>query len=217
MEAVVDSTNMERAWKQVRANRGAPGPDGITLAAFPDWVRPRWLVIQQQLLDGTYRPEPVRRKTIVKPDGGERLLGIPNVLDRLIQQAILQVLTPVFDPGFSESSYGFRPGRSAHGAAKQVQRIIRRGYRFAVDMDLSKFFDRCQHDVLMSRVSRKVRDERMLQLIGRYLRAGVMVEGVLHASDEGTPQGGPASPFLANILLDNLDKELERRGLPFVR
>ena len=142
---------------------------------------------------------------------------VPNVLDRLIQQAILQVLTPVFDPGFSESSYGFRPGRSAHGAAKQVQRIIRRGYRFAVDMDLSKFFDRCQHDVLMSRVSRKVRDERMLQLIGRYLRAGVMVEGVLHASDEGTPQGGPASPFLANILLDDLDKELERRGLPFVR
>lgn len=217
MEAVVDSTNMERAWKQVRANRGAPGPDGITLAAFSEWVRPRWPAIQQQLLDGTYRPEPVRRKVIAKPDGGERLLGIPNVLDRLIQQAILQVLTPVFDPGFSESSYGFRPGRSAHGAAKQVQRIIRRGYRFAVDMDLSKFFDRCQHDVLMSRVSRKVRDERMLQLIGRYLRAGVMVEGVLHASDEGTPQGGPASPFLANILLDDLDKELERRGLPFVR
>lgn len=217
MEAVVDSTNMERAWKQVRANRGAPGPDGITLATFPEWVRPRWPAIQQQLLDGTYRPEPVRRKVIAKPDGGERLLGIPNVLDRLIQQAILQVLTPVFDPGFSASSYGFRPGRSAHGAAKQVQRIIRRGYRFAVDMDLSKFFDRCQHDVLMSRVSRKVRDERMLKLIGRYLRAGVMVEGVLHASDEGTPQGGPASPFLANILLDDLDKELERRGLPFVR
>jgi RNA-directed DNA polymerase len=146
-----------------------------------------------------------------------RELGIPSVTDRLIQQALLQVLQPMIDPTFSESSYGFRPGRSAHGAAKQVQRIIRRGYRFAVDMDLSKFFDRCQHDVLMSRVSRKVRDERMLQLIGRYLRAGVMVEGVLHASDEGTPQGGPASPFLANILLDDLDKELERRGLPFVR
>jgi RNA-directed DNA polymerase len=187
------------------------------LAEFPEWVRPRWPTIRQQLLDGTYRPEPVRRKTIAKPDGGERLLGIPNVLDRLIQQAILQVLTPVFDPGFSESSYGFRPGRSAHGAAKQVQRTIRRGYRFVVDMDLSKFFDRCQHDVLMSRVARKVRDERLLTLIGRYLRAGVMVEGVLHASEEGTPQGGPASPFLANILLDDLDKELERRGLPFVR
>ena len=137
----------EAAWKQVRANRGAPGPDGITLAEFPDWLRPRWPAIRQQLLDGTYRPEPVRRKTIAKPDGGERLLGIPNVLDRLIQQAILQVLTPVFDPRFSESSYGFRPGRSAHGAAKQVQRTIRRGYRFAVDMDLSKFFDRVQHDV----------------------------------------------------------------------
>lgn len=217
MEAVVDTVNMERAWKQVRANRGAPGPDGITLAQFPAWLRPRWPAIRQQLLDGTYRPEPVRRKVIAKPDGGERLLGIPNVLDRLIQQAILQVLTPVFDPGFSQSSYGFRPGRSAHGAAKQVGRTIRRGYRFVVDMDLSKFFDRVQHDVLMSRVARKVRDPLLLKLIGRYLRAGVMVEGVLQASDEGTPQGGPASPFLANILLDDLDKELERRGLPFVR
>lgn len=217
MEAVVDPDNMERAWKQVRANRGAPGPDGITLAEFPDWLRPRWPAIRQQLLDGTYRPEPVRRKTIAKPDGGERLLGIPNVLDRLVQQAILQVLTPVFDPTFSESSYGFRPGRSAHGAAKQVQRTIRRGYRFVVDMDLSKFFDRVQHDVLMARVARKVRDPRLLKLIGRYLRAGIMVEGILQASEEGTPQGGPASPFLANILLDDLDKELERRGLPFVR
>jgi len=217
MEAVVDPDNMERAWKQVRANRGAPGPDGITLAEFPDWIRSRWPTVRQQLLDGTYRPEPVRRKTIAKPDGGERLLGIPNVLDRLIQQAILQVLTPVFDPTFSESSYGFRPGRSAHGAAKQVQRTIRRGYRFVVDMDLSKFFDRVQHDVLMARVARKARDPRLLTLIGRYLRAGVMVEGVLQASEEGTPQGGPASPFLANILLDDLDQELEHRGLPFVR
>ena len=141
MEAAVDPTNMERAWKQVRANRGAPGPDGITLTEFPEWARSRWPTIRQQLLDGTYRPAPVRRKAIAKPDGGERLLGIPNVLDRLIQQAILQVLTPVFDPTFSESSHGFRPGRSAHGAARQVQRTIRRGYRFVVDMDLSKFFD----------------------------------------------------------------------------
>ena len=166
---------------------------------------------------GRTGPRPVRRKTIDKPDGGERQLGIPNVLDRLIQQAIVQVLTPVFDPGFSESSHGFRPKRSAHGAAKQVQRTIRRGHRFVVDMDFSKFFDRVPHDVLMSRVSRKVSDKRLLTLIGRYLRAGVMVEGILQPTHEGTPQGGPMSPLLANILLDDLDKELERRGLPFVR
>lgn len=142
MEAIVDSANMQRAWDQVRGNRGAPGPDGITLTQFPEWLRPQWATIRQQLLDGTYEPSPVRRKTIDKPDGGQRQLGIPNVLDRLIQQAIQQVLTPVFDPGFSDSSYGFRPHRSAHGAAKQVQRTIRRGRRFVVDMDLSKFFDR---------------------------------------------------------------------------
>ena len=217
MEAAVGSANMEGAWKNVKANRGAPGPDGITIAKFPDWLRPRWPEIQQQLLDGTYRPAPVRRKTIDKPDGGQRLLGIPNVIDRLIQQAIVQVLTPLFDPTFSESSHGFRPKRSAHGAAKQVQRTIRRGYRYAVDMDLSKFFDRVGHDVLMARVSRRVDDKMLLRLIGRYLRAGVMVEGVLQPTEVGTPQGGPASPLLANILLDDLDKELERRGLPFVR
>ena len=145
------------------------------------------------------------------------MLGIPNLIDRLIQQAIVQILTPVFDPGFSDSSYGFRPKRSAHGAAKQVRRTIRRGYRYAVDMDLSKFFDRVAHDVLMVRVSRKVHDKTLLQLIGRYLRAGVMVDGVFQATTEGTPQGGPLSPLLANILLDDLDKELERRGLHFVR
>jgi len=217
MEAVVDPANMRRAWKQVHANRGAPGPDGITLAKFPAWLTPQWDAIRQQLLEGTYQPGPVRRKTLQKPDGGQRQLGIPNVLDRLIQQAIQQVLTPMFDPGFSESSYGFRPRRSGHGAAKQVQRTIRRGLRFVVDMDLSKFFDKVQHDVLMSRVARKVRDRRLLKLIGRYLRAGVMVDGVLQSSPEGTPQGGPLSPLLANILLDDLDKELERRGLPFVR
>ena len=217
MEAVVDADNLETAWKNVKANRGAPGPDGVTIAEFPDWFRPRWPEIQQQLLDGTYRPGPVRRKTIDKPDGGQRLLGIPNIIDRLIQQAIVQVLTPVFDPSFSESSHGFRPKRSAHGAAKQVQRTIRRGYRYAVDMDLSKFFDRVGHDVLMARVARRVDDKLLLRLIGRYLRAGVMVEGVLQPTDVGTPQGGPASPLLANILLDDLDKELERRGLHFVR
>ena len=214
MEAVVNSTNMEAAWKNVKANRGARGPDGIAIAEFPDWLRPRWPEIRQQLLDGTYRPSPVRRKTIDKPDGGQRLLGIPNVIDRLIQQAIVQVLTPLFDPHFSESSFGFRPKRSAHGAAKQVQSTIRRGYRHAVDMDLSKFFDRVQHDVLMARVSRRVDDKMLLPLIGQYLRAGVMVEGVWQPTEVGTPQGGPASPLLANILLDDLDKELERRGLP---
>ena len=193
------------------------GPTVSRIAKFPDWFRPRWPRIRQQLLDGTYRPGPVRRKTIDKPDGGQRLLGIPNVIERLIQQAIVQVLTPIFDPHFSESSFGFRPKRSAHGAAKQVQRIIRRGHRFAADIDLSKFFDRVQHDVLMARVARRVDDKLLLRLIGRYLRAGVMVEGVLQPTDVGTPQGGPLSPFLSNILLDDLDKELERRGLPFVR
>ncbi len=217
MEAVVNPTNMNTAWKNVKANRGAAGPDGINLTKFPDWIRPRWPAIRQQLLDGTYRPAPVRRVTIDKPDGGKRQLGIPNVLDRLIQQAIVQVLTPIFDPGFSQSSHGFRPKRSAHGAAKQVRRTIRIGYRFVVDMDLSKFFDRVQHDVLMSRVARKVSDKLLLKLIGRYLRSGVMVDGVLQATTEGTPQGGPMSPLLANILLDDLDKELEKRGLPFVR
>ena len=207
----------DRAWKNVRANRGAPGPDGITLVEFPAWYRANWPKLRQQLLDGTYWPEPVRRVTIEKPDGGHRLLGIPNLFERMIQQAIVQVLTPVFDPGFSESSHGFRPKRSAHGAAKQVQRTIRRGYRFAIDMDLSKFFDRCAHDVVMQRVSRKVNDKALLTLVGRYLRAGVIVDGVLEPTHEGTPQGGPASPLLANILLDDLDKELERRGLPFVR
>jgi RNA-directed DNA polymerase len=217
MEAVVDSANMEAAWKNVKANRGAPGPDGITIAEFPEWLRPRWSEIRQQLLDGTYRPSPVRRKAIDKPGGGQRLLGIPNVLDRVIQQAIVQVLTPIFDPHFSASSFGFRPKRSAHGAAKQVQRTIRRGYRYSADIDLSKFFDRVQHDVLMARVARRVTDKTLLRLIGDYLRAGVMVDGVLQPTDIGTPQGGPLSPILSNILLDDLDKELERRGLPFVR
>jgi len=217
MQQVVDEANLETAWKNVKRNRGAPGPDGITIADFPEWFRPRWPTIRQQLLDGTYRPAPVPRKTIDKPDGGKRLLGIPNIVDRLIQQAIVQVLTPVFDPHFSDSSHGFRPKRSAHGAAKQVRKTIRRGYRFAADIDLSKFFDRVQHDVLMARVARRVRDKMLLRLIGRYLRAGVMVEGVLQPTDLGTPQGGPLSPILSNILLDDLDKELERRGLPLVR
>ena len=217
MEQIVEVDNLEKAWRQVRGNRGAPGPDGMTIGQFEAWAREHWPTVRQQLLDGTYRPAPVRRKPIQKTGGGERLLGIPNVLDRLVQQAICQVLTPIFDPDFSESSFGFRPGRSAHGAAKRVQQIIRQGHAHCVDIDLSKFFDRVQHDVLMSIVSRKVHDRRLLRLIGRYLRAGVMVEGVLQSTPEGAPQGGPLSPLLSNILLDNLDKELERRGLPFVR
>jgi len=217
LEAVVDEANMERAWRKVRSNRGAPGPDGITLDEFIAWFRPRWQTIRRQLLDGTYRPSPVRRVLIDKPDGGTRQLGIPNVLDRVIQQAILQILTPVFDPHFSESSHGFRPNRSAHGAMQQVQRSIKGGGRYVVDMDLSKFFDRVNHDVLMNRVARRVPDRLLLKLIGRYLRAGVIVNGELQPSTEGTPQGGPLSPLLANILLDDLDKQLEHRGLPFVR
>jgi len=217
MEQIVDERNMERAWKKVKANRGAPGPDGVTLDEFFQTFRDQWPIVRQQLLDGTYEPSPARRKSIPKPDGSERHLGIPNVQERLIQQAILQVLTPIFDPGFSESSFGFRPNRSAQGAAQQVQAFIRAGYRHCVDMDLSKFFDRVQHDVLLVRVARKVRDKRLLRLIGRYLRAGVMDGADLQPSIEGTMQGGPLSPILANILLDDFDKELERRGLPFVR
>jgi RNA-directed DNA polymerase len=217
MEKIVDRVNMERAWKNVRRNAGAPGPDGITVDEFSQWLTPRWPDIRQQLLEGTYRPAPARRKAIPKPDGSERQLGIPNVLDRLIQQAILQVLTPIFDPEFSESSFGFRPKRSAHGAIKQIQRTIREGYRHCVDMDISKFFDRVQHDVLLVRVARRVHDKRLLKLIGRYLRAGVMVEGLVQPSPDGTMQGGPLSPILANILLDDFDKELEKRGLRFVR
>jgi RNA-directed DNA polymerase len=217
MELIVDDANIEAAWRNVKRNRGAPGPDGITIGEFFETFRHRWPEVRQQLLDGTYEPSPVRRKTIDKEDGGQRLLGIPNVQERLIQQAIVLILTPIFDPHFSESSFGFRPKRSAHGAAKQVRRTLRRGFRFVCDVDLSKFFDRVQHDILMSRVARRVKDKRLLKLIGRYLRAGVMVEGILQPTEVGSPQGGPLSPLLSNILLDDLDKELERRGLPFVR
>lgn len=217
MEQIVDQRNRERAWKNVKANRGAPGPDGVTLDEFFQTFRDQWPTVRQQLLEGTYEPDPARRKSIPKPDGSERHLGIPHVQERLIQQAILQVLTPIFDPEFSESSFGFRPNRSAQQAAKQVQAYIRAGYRHCVDMDLSKFFDRVQHDVLLARVARKVRDKRLLRLMGRYLRAGVMVAADLQPSIEGTMQGGPLSPLLANILLDDFDKELERRGHHFVR
>jgi RNA-directed DNA polymerase len=217
MGRMMDPANMRRAWKRVKANKGAPGSDGMTLEDFPPFARSHWSAVRQDLLDGTYQPKPVRRVSIPKPHGGERWLGIPSVVDRVIQQAIGQVLTPIFDPGFSESSFGFRPGRSAHGAVRQVQRYIGEGYRFAVDLDLEKFFDRVNHDVLMARVARKVRDKCLLGLIGRYLRAGVLVGDIIQATELGTPQGGPLSPLLANILLDDLDKELERRGYRFAR
>ena len=218
MERVVERENMRRAWKRVKANRGAPGIDGMTLEAAPAWLRVSWLPVRESLLAGTYVPQPLRRKAIPKRSGpGERLLGIPAVVDRLIQQAVAQVLTPIFDPVFSESSFGFRPKRSAHGALRQVQAFLRAGYRVAVDLDLAQFFDRVQHDVLMARLARKVADQRVLSLVGRYLRAGVMVDGVVQPTEWGTPQGGPLSPLLANLLLDDLDKELERRGHRFAR
>jgi RNA-directed DNA polymerase len=217
MVQVVDSANLQRAWKQVKANRGAPGIDGMTVDDFPTFVQQHWSTVRQALLDGTYQPQPVRRVSIPKRSGGERLLGIPTVIDRVLQQAIAQILTPIFDPGFSASSFGFRPKLSAHGALRQVQRHITAGYRIAVDLDLEKFFDRVDHDVLMARVARKVRSKRLLRLIGRYLRAGVLVGEAIQITEEGTPQGGPISPLLANILLDDLDKELERRGHRFAR
>jgi len=217
MVRVLDPVNLQRAWKRVKANRGAPGVDGMRIEDFAAFARSQWSEIRQQLSDGTYQPQPVRRVSIPKPGGGERRLGIPTVVDRVIQQAIAQVLTPIFDPGFSESSFGFRPGRSAHGALRQVQGHIEAGYRIAVDLDLAKFFDHVQHDVLMVRVARTIGDKRLLALMGRYLRAGVLVGESIQVTELGTPQGGPLSPLLANILLDDLDKALEGRGHRFVR
>ena len=217
LERILSRENMLKAWKRVKTNKGASGIDGITIEDFPDYLRKHWHRIREELLAGLYQPSPVRRVEIPKPTGGFRPLGIPIVLDRLIQQAIAQVLNPIFDSDFSESSFGFRPGRSAHDAVYQVRDHIRQRKRIAVDMDLSKFFDTVNHDVLMHRISRKVRDKRLLRLIGKYLRAGVVVNGRLHRTSKGVPQGGPLSPLLANILLDSLDKELEKRGHKFVR
>jgi RNA-directed DNA polymerase len=217
MEAVVARENMHAALARVEANRGAPGVDGMPVEALRSYLREQWPRIKAALLAGEYRPTPVRRVTIPKPGGGRRELGIPTVLDRLIQQAVHQVLQPLFEPHFSEHSYGFRPHRSAHQAVLAAQRYVAKGYRWVVDFDLEKFFDRVNHDVLMARVARRVADKRVRRLIRRYLQAGVLIDGLVSPRTEGTPQGGPLSPLLSNILLDDLDKELERRGHRFCR
>jgi len=217
MEMILERGNMFKALKRVRGNDGAPGIDNMTADQLPGYLRRHWLKIKGCLLDGTYKPLPVRRKEISKPDGGVRLLGIPTVLDRLIQQAITQILQQIYDPSFSDSSFGFRPGRSQHDAVRRAKRYLDSGYSYIVDMDLSKFFDRVNHDRLVSRLAQKIKDKRVLKLIRKYLTAGVMNNGLVSPSLEGTPQGGPASPLLSNIVLDELDKELEKRGHHFVR
>ena len=217
MEQVVARENMLAALKRVRSNKGAPGNDGMTVDELHGYLKANWASIKAVLLADAYEPQAVRRVEIPKPDGGVRLLGIPSVLDRLIQQAILQVLTPIFDPTFSAFSFGFRPGRSAHDAVKLAREHIEAGYEWVVDIDLAKFFDHVNHDKLMVRIWRRVKDKRVLHLIRRYLQAGVMLNGVVVATEEGTPQGGPLSPLLANIMLDDLDKLLEGRGHRFCR
>ena len=201
LEDVLASDKLARAWKRVKSNKGAPGIDGMTVEDFPAHARAHWPAVRQQIRDGRYRPQAVRRVEIPKRDGGKRLLGIPTVMDRMIQQAIAQVLTPIFDPGFSESSFGFRPGRNAHQAIRQVQASVKDGRPIAVDLDLAKFFDTVNHDVLMNLLGRTIADKRLLALIGRYLRAAVLDGGHIEPSEVGTPQGGPLSPLLANILL----------------
>ena len=217
LDAVLASDNLSRAWKRVKSNKGAPGIDGVTIEDWPAHAREHWPNTRTQLEGGRYRPQAVRRVEIPKPDGGKRLLGIPTVTDRVVQQAIAQVLTPIFDPTFSDSSFGFRPGRNAHQAIRQVQAFVKAGWRIAVDLDLAKFFDTVNHDVLMNLLSRTIDDKRLLDLIGRYLRAGVLVGEHIEPSYVGTPQGGPLSPLLANILLHQPDQELARRGHRFSR
>ena len=217
MEAALERGNMFRALAQVERNGGRPGIDGMTVKGLRDYLRANWPTIRQRLLEGRYRPKPVRRILIPKPTGGMRQLGIPTVLDRLIQQALLQILQPEWDATFSEYSFGFRPHRSAHQAIVQAQRHIRTGHTWVVDMDLERFFDRVNHNKLMSLVSQRVKDRRLLTLIRRYLQGGALVDDAYHASIEGVPQGGPLSPLLANLLLDGLDRELESRGHRFVR
>jgi RNA-directed DNA polymerase len=217
MEEVCDRVNLVRAWKRVRRNKGSPGVDGMTIDDAKRYLREHWPSIRSQLLKGTYQPQPVKRVEIPKPDGGVRKLGVPCVVDRLIQQALLQVLQERWDPTFSGHSYGFRPGRSAHQAVAQAQRYIAAGYSVVVDLDLEKFFDRVNHDSLMARVAARVTDKRVLKLIRAFLKSGVMEDGLVSPVEEGTPQGGPLSPLLSNLVLDDLDKELTRRGHRFCR
>ena len=218
LEAVVERENMWKALKQVERNRGAAGVDTINVEELRAYLREHWLRIKEELLAGDYQPKPVRKVEIPKPGGkGMRMLGIPTVVDRLIQQALHQVLSPLFEPCFSESSYGFRPQRSAHQAVLKARQYVREGRRWVVDIDLEKFFDRVNHDILMSRLARRIKDKRVLRLIRSYLQAGMMSNGLTTVRREGTPQGGPLSPLLSNILLDELDKELEQRGHKFCR
>jgi RNA-directed DNA polymerase len=217
MEQVVKPDNLNRAYSRVVANKGSPGVDGMRVDQLADWIRRHKQAFIASLLDGSYEPQPVRGVNIPKPGGGQRQLGIPTVTDRLVQQAFLQVLTPILDPAFSPSSYGFRPGKSAHDALAAAKEHVAQGYTTVADIDLEKFFDRVNHDVLMNRLGRHVGDKRMLKIIGRFLRAGLMQSGICMEREEGTPQGGPLSPLLANLMLDDLDKELEKRGHRFCR
>ena len=217
MEEICERENCKRALKRVKANKGSPGVDGMTVQELPGFLPQHWPAIREQLLSGTYKPQPVRRKEIDKPDGGMRKLGIPTVVDRLIQQAVMQVLQKRWDWTFSEHSYGFRPGRSAHQAVKAAQQHIAAGYRWVVDLDLDKFFDRVSPDKLMGKIAERVSDQRLLKLIRAFLRAGVMEGGLVSPVAEGTPQGGPLSPLLSNIVLDEFDRELARRGHRFAR
>ena len=209
--------NMAAAWKRVKANKGSAGVDGLTVEEAPEYLKTHWSRIRQELLNGTYRPQAVRRVEIPKPTGGMRELGIPTVLDRLIQQALLQVLQPMIDPTFSEFSYGFRPSRSAHDAVLQARQYVQEGFQVVVDVDLEKFFDRVNHDILMDRLAKRIADKAVLRLIRQYLQAGIMVDGEVMERSEGTPQGGPLSPLLANVLLDEVDQDLQRRGHRFAR
>jgi len=217
LHAALTRENLQRAWRRVKANKGSAGVDGLDIDQTGLHLKTAWPEIRERLLRGTYRPSPVRRVTIPKPDGGERELGIPTVTDRLIQQALLQVLQPLLDPTFSEHSYGFRPGRRAHDAVLAAQAFVQAGRRVVVDVDLEKFFDRVNHDILMDRLGKRIGDAAVLRLIRAYLDAGIMSDGVVQGRSQGTPQGGPLSPLLANVLLDEVDRELERRGHCFAR